>query len=572
LVLTTAAEEPAELTVRRLPSAWFAAQEAAWAANGITGTWLFPDLFAACWPGTDQAFYLERLPETPLTRAEWTQQAATGQDWPAARRPFRRLAVGAMLYDSYIRRRAAALDQSFATAADTVFAEMHELGLNAVVLCCYLEPEEWADTAAAAARHDLDLIIQYHAAYFQPARGRAYYERHSVPRAREFLAACAGSERLLGFAVKEEVDAGELPWLQEYLAALRRSRPDAPLYILFNGTAPMDALREPRPDVAGTDIYPFLGAYFGGGRQRPTFYTPQRALTGQLLPHLRQRRDAAMRTGAVFTYTPDMQPGGLVRTETELVADSIPTRECIGQHRLADGRWLLWRRYAPPGVAMRAAVWVAAACGAQGWFPWFFVPTPTPGTPAATVGDPALAPLLPAADRPIWQDYVAAAAEVRRHEALLLQARPSGFARGRTADPLVVAETLRQGSAKDMTHLLVLVNLDLGRWGGHPAVNLYPPRPAAATPAAADAKPALDIDPTGQLVGFEPLTAPRRVCFQVRLRAGETVRDCETGTPLTASGPAESGWVPFEMDILPGSGRVLGVGSLTDARPGKPPE
>jgi hypothetical protein len=170
-------------------------------------------------------------------------------------------------------------------------------------------------------------------------------------------------------------------------------------------------------------------------------------------------------------------------------------------------------------------------------------------------------PELPAAvQRPIWRDYVTAAAEVRQYETLLLQTRPSGFARGRTADAQAVIETFRPNGAANGKNLLVLVNLDLGRWAGYPAIDLFPRRTSVAGTTPTDGTVPLDIDTKGQLVGFQALNVPRRIPFQVRLHPDETVTDGKTGTRLTPTGPADGPWHPFEIDVLPGSGRVLSVG------------
>ncbi|MCF7855578.1 MAG: hypothetical protein K9N51_12325, partial [Candidatus Pacebacteria bacterium] len=518
--------------VKHLPSEWLDVQRTVWRDNGWTLHWPFPEVLVATHPTSGEREYVLCLADdSPMTRVQWRGEAITGRSYGPPRKPFQRLAFGAMLY------------ASDPETIDKIFGEMKGLGLNSVVLCTYISPQDWHEVEASAERHDMDMIIQYHAAYFLPQRGRRYYEEKALPKAMSMLGECHDSERLLGFAVKEEPYVPLMPWLQEYHAELKKKYPDVPLYVCYNSTGAMAATREPPVDVMGTDIYPFLGGYFGGGRQKPTFLTPQTALRGQLPRYLGQRSEEALSRRAVFTYTPTVFGTNQVRSEESMKKGNIPRRDFPGVIPLENGHYILWRRYAPPRNAMRASVWLSAAYGAQGWFPWYY----------AAKAENASVPELPtdpyrydwslegANQSPVWLEYAETAKELRTFEDILLRIRPDGFPRFETDDRLLVGKTFR--IVPDAAgHVVILANLDVGRWEGYPHVDLN--------------KQNLDVDKRGILTGYEPLHEPRRVQFCLRVRADETVRDLRTDKILEAAGPAEGSLQTFTIELPPGGGTL----------------
>ncbi len=542
LCLLTAAEP--EL---RLPSEWLSQQETVWRDNGVSCQWQMPDVLEVQWDGQRQ-WYLRLPDEAPLSREAWRKAAYAGSSFPEARLPMTRLLRGAMVYEGRVKELARQTEQELPAALDTVLGELRSLGLNSIVYCTYMTPGEWPEVERLAEKHDIDLIVQYNAAYFLPQRGRNYYHVNSLPKALSFLEVAHGSPRLLGFSVKEEIYVPELTWMQEYHKALKRHYPQVPLYTLYNSTPALAATREPASEIVGTDIYPFLGGYYGGGRQLPSFLPPQRALRHQLLRTLRDRRDEAMRRGSEFTYTPDMQPGSWVLSDEEMRERNIPRIDYSGVIPLTNGRWLLWRRYRAPANALKASIWLSAACGAKGWFPWYYSstlphPSPIPESPEAPFSVDSSH--TGGSNSPIWQEYAQALVEVGRYEPWLLNLRADGFPRFMTEDELLIGEThrLTVGSG----HVVILVNLDVGRWADYPRLDMKAQN--------------LDVSFHGELTGYEPLDTPRHVVFRLRMAADEVVRRLDTGEPLPGESTENGGEQVFRVELGPGSGLPLYIGT-----------
>ncbi len=534
----SALEETKEVT--KLPSEWLSIQEKVWQDNGWESRRGLPDVLLAQYPPTGEKEYYLLLPEGKMTREEWHKKSFTGTSYPEPRKPFRRLAVGTMLYNSEPAK------------IKELFKAMKDMGMNSVVLCTYIKPEQWREVEESAEEYDIDIIIQYHSAYFRPERGRTFFEKNTLPKALGLLERCHSSRRVIGFAVKEEVYTDYLSWLQEYHAALKKHYPEMPLYLLYNATPAMVSTQQPAAEIMGTDIYPFLGGYFGGGRQKPSFLTPQSALRNHLNNHLRYRSEEALLRGAVFTYTPAMFGYHEVRSEGDMEKNNIPRKIFPGVDAVGNGYYILWRRYSPPPNAMRASVWLSAAYGAKGWFPWYY-PIKSPDT-ASIPESPTKHyrtdwSLKGAENSPVWKEYVETTTEMQRFEDILLRLLPDGFPRFETEDGLLIGRTFR--IPPDLSgSVVILVNLDVGRWEGYPNLDMR--------------KRNLDVDRYGILTGYQPLKEARRVEFYLRIAPGETVRDMGSGKILKPEGRGEGSLHKFSMEIEPGGGLLLFIGTDTD--------
>ncbi len=559
-------DRAAAVTIRA-PEQWLDDHIAMRRANGWQVTDVFSDVVALGHAATGLTQYYLRLSGEPLPWRQWRQAARAGRNYPDPRSPLRRLAKGFMLYESRLapdwqhaddlHSREEMFDRYEARRGE-VFRTMREQGLNAVVYLTYMGPERWAMLRRQADRYDIDLIIQYLAAYYHPTVRADLWDDPVRSKALkqlslDFLGAVyadGGPSRLLGFAIREEPYLPFLEGTQQYHDLQREAFPDVKIYMLYNRSDAMHATRQPAPEIMGHNTSEFLGAFVARNRPRPApFRPPQDALRANAL-RLKQTADPALRNRAVYTYTGLL--AGWMKNETaeDVARSGWPAGGRIGIRKLPDGRVRFWRVYSPPAGATRASMWSSVAYNAQGWFPWSgqqALPWMAPDAhwrPDA-VRDPDH---IQTDQRPRWKEYLETLAEISQYERLLLRLRLDGLPRVACDDPLVVASNLRVLRQEGLHRVIVLVNLDTGRWPGYPEVN----RVTGEN---------LDIGDDGELMHYEPLTEPRDITFTVRMHADEQLRDIRTGRLLEPIGQTAPGVLTFNQQIEPGGAALLFVGS-----------
>lgn len=271
-----------------------------------------------------------------------------------------------------------------------------------------------------------------------------------------------------------------------------------------------------------------------------------------------------MAKGAVFTYTPVLDGYTSKMDVAKAKEFGWPTEGYVGIFSAPDEEVIYWRRYTPPPQAIRGSIWISAAYGALGWFPWtgynqLSMPWMPPEEPYWEVfandggewsdGKPAYRGHIQTDQRENWKAYLDTLEEIAAFEPLLLNLRLDPQPRLETDDPLLVAASHRIRGEDGDDRVLMLVNLDVGRWQDYPRVD-------NRTDSAA-----LNVTMDGQLTGFEPLTEPREVEFTLRLQKDEAVRDIRTGEILEPLEELEPGHWRFIHPVDPGGAAVLFAGT-----------
>jgi|GEM_PF-2279825 len=556
----------------KLPAEWLHETLSEKKTAGAVAEELFPDVIAVRDASGKSREYFLHLPEEDgkITRAEWLKKAAAGRSGPDARAPFRHLAKGYMLYAGRLGHKEG--DAKLEDLRKEVFQAFRKQGVNTLVYLTYMPPADWPALRQTAEENDIDLIIQYNAAYYNPENRpdiwnnpeRAQQKREQALAFLNEVFRDGNTKRFAGFSIREEPYLPHLSGMQEYHNALRERFPGVRIYTLYNFPNVMHATREPAPEIMGIDRYPFFGAILGNQgpySKKPLFFPPQNALR-TLAMRLKPAAEAALERGAVFTYTPALNGYTNRHEAAEAENRGWPTEGYTGIYTDPDGGVIYWRCYTPPPQALRASLWISAAYGALGWFPWtgnsqLAMPWLPPDKHYSedhdntggdwSAGMPVYRGAIQTDQRANWKTYLETLEEIGALEPLLLKLRLDPQPRLESADPLLVAASHRISGENGDSRVLMLVNLDVGRWPGYPRAD--------------NREGHLTVTVDGKLAGFEPLTEPRAVEFTLRLKEGEIVRDVRTGELLKPREQIAPGRWHFVRAIEPGGAAVLFAGA-----------
>jgi len=546
------------------PEEWLEEHLSTLKSEGWEVSDIYSDVVKTAHPAMMREDYYLRIEGEPMISKEWRSAAYAGRNYPAARRPLDRLARGWMLYESRLAPAAAHTGEfgpeqqyeKFAEARGPVFKKLQEQGINAVVYLTYMEPKDWPALQRDAEKYDIDLFIQYLRAYYHPVNradlwsnpAKAHEIRESCLRYLEAIYQNGGERRLKGFSIREEPYLPFLAETQDYHDLLRKSFPDLPIYMLYNRSDPMNATREPAPEIMGHNTSEFLGGFSSPVRPQLAWRTPQVALLANA-KRLATTSDPALSRGAVYTYTPVLSGWSLIQDAEKVKEHGWPAENYFGVEKLPDGRTLYWRNYNAPEGTTRAAVWNSVACGAQGWFPWSNQ-VAMPWLPPDTdwMRRPDKDPAWRHSDQTkVWKEYLAVLRELTPFEPLILGMRLDGLPRVQSDDPLLIATGHRLLGREDDGRVLTLVNLDTGRWPGYPEVD----RTSTKN---------LSIGKHGDLIGYEALKEPRDVRFSVRMRDTERLYDLRTRQPIEPDEAVGKDRFLFTRAIEPGGAGLFFVG------------
>ncbi|MFA6291071.1 MAG: hypothetical protein WC637_04780 [Victivallales bacterium] len=543
----------------QLPSAWMNDKTEEWDNNNWTVTTPLVDVKQGTnASGTEREYYVI-IPDSEglMDETTWKNKAFAGCFYPSATISPDRFGFGVLLYHNNANTLAIYNSTTVEQETDNIFNTLKTLNsnFNTVLLCSYILETDWAWMEILAEEHDMSIMLQYHRAYL-PNDGN-YSSK--LPLALDILGECASSSRLVGFSIKEEPYVGTtLEPMQDYHDDIWAEYPDLPVFCTYNSTAAMAATESRYPEIMGSDIYRFLGGYFSTSSQTVLFESPQTGLR-QYVNYLKEQSHESLKRGSIYYLMPNSAGYTAVYNTADL--ETWKQNEWPGVKHLANGKTISYRRYTAPENCMRATLWLAVSFGAQAFLPWYFqpeLPWETPPSPENMEQRRIDYAYDGAENSSYYQEYSDSIDEVIRYESVIVNTRPDGFPRvekdmdNDVAD-LLTSRALRFVPENGGSNVVVLTNLDVGRWNNYPTV-------------AKTAPFNLDVDQDGMLTGYTPLTTPRAVTFKLRLDSDEFVYRIKSGEQLTVSSGPDAGTslYTFSMDILPGDGEMLFIGSASE--------
>ncbi len=435
---------------------------------------------------------------------------------------------------------------------------MAQLGFTSVHVLQSGIPEQWDALVRHCRERGISLLAQMDTVYLTPDSK----VEELVPRAVSLIRRSMDDPAVLAFSPKEEPSSSIMPALTEYYRGIYRSIPDAPIYLLHNYLKVMTEAEPPYPAMIGTDRYGYWWE-FGTGSNRATPASALRWYHTQLNAYY---QDSLRQNGeffAVFSSLPSIIKLSKEKVKESFYPHTIPDaqREKLaarverfareknqGWWEAEPGHYQHWKYYAAPGNNTRAMCWLSVMEGAKSVYCYHWL-----RTEKAVYRDGNSELQMSPAQVAEFSEF---AREIQRY-GKLIRAMTKEFA-PYTGHPLghEVVETppapapwleARQKDAPWRTfrvngyegRVVVAVNTDVGQWC------------EGASPLSLGAEHRFRIGEKGELLDYQPHTAPRELTFSL-LKEELACLDLETGeaVPISATGQ-------LSVSVKPGGGRFL---------------
>ena len=485
---------------------------------------------------------------------------ATGQSLRS--RPF---SMGIYIYESQMSTVAAEQGKDYWTFFEEHLQSLQTHGVNAIHLGGTTQGR-FAEHLRLAKKCNMKLLPQLDFAYFNPSWTDPQMNA-SAQTVGNFINQY-NDPAVMAWSVKEEVAAGDVGRLSQYYTNILQYAPDAKFAIVHNNLKAAQTQPLPNPAVLGTDRYAFWWEVSGGGY----LASPSFALDWTRSQASYYYKEAAQRNADFMLVT--TQGGILQPAWANRVANNTADPAMMAKVRqwAADGRmgWKIyntpqygerfnvWKWYRTPANCTKALAWTAVLEGAKDFFNWHYNPqlcdtdierSATQESPSEIVFWNTLAG-RPGMDNPQMQEFCEASREIRQYERIITNMTKLDDS------PVSTKESSTYCNAFSFPGLngkvVVVQNSNVGTW---PANSKH----------FFDENDPIYIDDEGNLEGYVPATGAMGVNIAFDNPGESTgVYDIATGEQIIGAGPP--GGQAYETQILPGSGKLLFLGSAEESQ------
>lgn len=466
--------------------------------------------------------------------------------------------AGVYVYDYQFSRTAKSRGEDLNTFVDRHFGILKKNRIDLVHLSVADRGKFESVFLPALRKHGIKAMLQLDFAYFQNSRTDAELKK-MAKKAADFMKKYKGDPNIIAFSVKEEIAPAEVGRLADYQKMIRCLEKDAPFFLTHSDLKSVRCAELPRQAVCGTDRYAF---WWDGFRASPAYslkWLREQAALFSAAAASRGDGDflwVITQGGFLHAYTKDELDRRFPGKKGELIRHYAEKR-LMGWFT-DNGVYMCWKYYRLPQNCLKAAVWSGVLEGAGYVLIWSYAPLRKDEeklSPAELMhtrmkrrnGKRGSAAFFTLADHPGYanqqlKEFSETIAEIRKFDFCLRRMVKAG------KDPLTFERNSgafsRAYTLPGIAGRIVIVhNADVGDW---PCDSRFFFRKDDV----------IRIDDKGDLAGYIPRTAPRRIPFKAECSPNENVFDLASGQLL--SEPA--------VEIAPGSGTLLFVGTESEFR------
>lgn len=484
--------------------------------------------------------------------------------------------IGVLMYEYRIAEAAKDHGEDYSTFLRRHLKILRKHGVNAIYLGGTTQ-KRFEENLRLAQEYDIKLIPQLDFAYFRGHWTDADLT-HYAKVAGEFIRKYNERPGILAWSVREEVAHKDVERLAQYYSGILKYAPGAKFYLVNNNLGAAKDLPRPYPAILGVVKYGFWWEFSGGG-----YLASPASAVRTTHEKLDIYYEQAFKRGADFMLA--ITQGGMLIPESANIYAKYPqkiqypkgqpekqklrqkiikfAREGrMGWKRVttAEGDFYnAWKYYRVPKNCMKALAWISVLEGAKLFFCWSYTP-PTEKILDTDITKSAMQQPAPKAvtwftlagrpgmTNPQLEEFGQAASDIRAYERIIT--RMSKL----PESPLEIKEKYVYNNAFSLPgfegKVIVIQNSNVGSW------------PEKNGDRAFKEDDQVYIDDEGNLVGYVPYTQPLDVHVSFRAtKMGEPAKifDIMSGKELTG----EKG--QYEVSIMPGSGRLVFVGSCEEA-------
>lgn len=470
--------------------------------------------------------------------------------------------IGVYAYDYAIKQAANESGRDVLEVLDNHFGILARHGINLVHLAVSM-PDQFDSVLELAQKHGLALQVQLDFVYFyRPRNWDDKTMRANAIKAAEFLNKYKDSPVVQAWSIKEELINANVEAYEKYCKEILTLAPKTKLFLICHHADPLAKVSHELPfKVLGGDYY-----FFAWREDR--LWSPQEALNQtrkvtaeHFFPNVQKNHSADFML--VFTQ------GGLLNPRTyENITSSGDekvrgTIALLAEDRLqgwrvfdvkGTKRYVYWRLYRTPANCLKACAWIGVLEGAKLVSCWSYSPYNTRQKTMAQAAESKRSEAnyitlagRPGVENPHLAEYAEAAAEISAYERIITRMTKLTDC---PVEPITKNTFASAFSFPAMQgKVIVIQNSNVGVWPNlDHAVFEYTDK--------------IRIDDEGNLVGYQPLTQPMQIRFKlIPDDKSNKVFDIVKGERLA---PDKAGL--FEVSILPGSGRLVYIGSTEEAR------
>ena len=479
--------------------------------------------------------------------------------------------AGVYIYDYQVKAAAENLGEGYFPFLEKHLQILQAHGVNVVHLAISY-PDEFEEHLRLFDKYGMKLLPQIDFAYFNPPESDEA-QAIRAQGAAAFINKHVNDPRVLAWSVKEEVSQKDVTRLATFYTQILADAPEAKFFTLHNALGAAKDQPVPHPVISGTDRYAFWWEFSGGGYlASPAFaldWTRTQAATYY---------EESARRGADFMLV--VTQGGmlmpkwantLIKTPREIAYPTVVDEQLAMQEKVLtfaeEGRmgwrkvstesgdfYNVWKYYRAPENAMKALAWTAVLEGGRYFLVWHYEPygktERQPDFEAAAASGAHEIQYITLAGRPGMAnpqltELGDAIGEIRQYERIITQMTKLPTASLTTEAKHVHCKAFSFPGLSG--EIVVVHNANIGTWPGESRRMFKDDDP-------------IKIDDEGNLVGYTSFTEAMDAKLLRTDEDGENgVYDLKTGKEIVAK-------EGYHVDVLPGSGRLLYVGTLDEAK------